>query len=70
MFAARYGFINLVKFLLDHDADLSIHNDQNLTAIDFAMMSNQKEIADGLKSRWKKLYGTDYVAKPRIFPPK
>jgi ankyrin repeat protein len=70
MFAARYGFINLVKFLLEHDADLSIHNDQNLTAIDFALMSNQKEISDGLKSRWKKLYGTDYVAKPRIFPPK
>jgi hypothetical protein len=69
MLAARYGYIDVVKFLLDHEADLALHNDQNLTTIDFAVMSNQKEIANGLKSRWKKLYGTEYVAKPRIMPP-
>jgi ankyrin repeat protein len=63
MLAARYGHIRVVKYLLDLDADLSLHNTQNLTAIDFALMNNQKEIADGLISRWKKLYGTDYVIK-------
>lgn len=65
MLAARYGHIKVVKYLLDHEADLSLHNTQDLTAIDFALMNNQKEIADGLRSRWKKLYGTDYVMKPR-----
>jgi ankyrin repeat protein len=65
MMAARYGHIKVVKYLLEHDADLSLHNTQDLTAIDFALMNNQKEIADGLRSRWKKLYGSDYVMKAR-----
>lgn len=65
MMAARYGHIRVVKYLLDHDADLSLHNTQDLTAIDFALLNNQKEIADGLRSRWKKLYGADYVIKTR-----
>ncbi len=69
MLAARYGHIKVVKFLLDHDANLSIHNDQNLTTIDFALINNQEEIAYGLKSRWKKLYGTEYIDKPRISKP-
>ena len=66
MMAARYGHIKVVKYLLDNQADLSLHNTQNLTAIDFAYLYNQKEIGDGLRSRWKKLYGADYVLKPRI----
>ncbi len=65
MFAARYGHIKVVKYLLDNDADLSLHNAQNLTAIDFAYLNNQKEIGDGLRSRWKKLYGIDYILKPK-----
>jgi ankyrin repeat protein len=66
MMAARYGHIKVVKYLLDNEADLSLHNSQNLTAIDFAYLNNQKEIGDGLRSRWKKLYGDDYVLKPRM----
>jgi hypothetical protein len=66
MMAARYGHIKVVKYLLDNEADLSLHNKQNLTAIDFAYLNNQKEIGDGLRSRWKKLYGDDYVLKPRL----
>ena len=66
MLASRYGHIKVVKFLLDHDANLALHNTQNYTAIDFAYLNNQKEIGDGLRSRWKKLYGEDYVLKPRL----
>ena len=66
MLAARYGHIRVVKFLLDHDADLTLHNTQHLTAIDFAYQYNQKEIGDGLRSRWKKLYGEEYIMKLRL----
>ena len=66
MLAARYGHIRVVKFLLDHDADLTLHNTQHLTATDFAYQYNQKEIGDGLRSRWKKLYGEEYIMKPRL----
>jgi ankyrin repeat protein len=66
MMAARFGHIQVVKYLLDQEADLSLQNDQQLTAIDFAAMNNQREIVDGLKSRWKKLYGNDYIMKPRL----
>ena len=66
MLASRYGHIKVVKFLLDHDANLALHNTQNYTAIDFAYLNNQKEIGDGLRSRWKKLYGEEYVLKPRL----
>ena len=66
MLASRYGHIKVVKFLLDHDADLTLHNTQNYTAIDFAYANNQKEIGDGLKSRWKKLYGEDYILKTNL----
>ncbi len=66
MMAARYGHIRVVKYLLDNDADLSLHNKQNLTAIDFAYLNNQIEIGDGLRSRWKKLYGEEYILKPRL----
>jgi len=59
MLAARFGHIKVVKFLLDQQADLALHNKQDFTAIDFAYMNNQKEIAQGLMSRWKKLYGND-----------
>jgi ankyrin repeat protein len=66
MLAARFGHIKVVKYLLDQQADLTLHNNQDLTAIDFAYLNNQREIAQGLMSRWKKLYGNDYVIKPGI----
>ncbi len=56
MMAARGGHIQVVKLLLEHDADLSKVNNVKMTAIDFAEQHNQTEIADGLKSRWLKLY--------------
>ncbi len=55
MMAARGGHIDTVKLLLDEGADLRLKNQQSMTAIDFAEQYNQKEIADGLKSRWQKL---------------
>jgi hypothetical protein len=61
MLAAKFGHIYVVRYLLDHEADLSVQTTSNQTAIDFAFLGNQREIADGLKSRWKKLYGKDYV---------
>ena len=64
MMAARGGHIQIVKLLIDRGANISISNQLNLTAIDFAIANNQTEIADGLKSRWFKLYGKPYPPKP------
>jgi uncharacterized protein len=64
MMAARGGHIHIVKLLIDRGANISISNQLNLTAIDFAIANNQTEIADGLKSRWFKLYGKPYPPKP------
>lgn len=57
MMAARGGHIETVKLLLDEGADMRLKNQQGWTVIDFAERYNQKEIADGLKSRWQKAYG-------------
>jgi ankyrin repeat protein len=64
MLASRAGHIQVVKYLLDNEADLAAKNQLELTAIDFANMGNQKEIVEGLKSRWKKMYQSEYVLKP------
>ena len=63
MMAARGGHIHIVKLLLDHKADFSLVNGAGMTAIEFAEQSNQKEIVEGLKSRWKKIYGKPYPNK-------
>jgi ankyrin repeat protein len=63
MMAARGGHIQIVKLLLDHKADISLVNGAGMTVIEFAEQSNQKEIAEGLKSRWKKIYGKPYPNK-------
>ena len=60
MLASRHGYIQIVKILLNSGADFSIKNQQGMTAIDFASKANQKEIADGLISRWRKVYGEPY----------
>ncbi|MGO4302091.1 ankyrin repeat domain-containing protein [Cupriavidus sp. RAF12] len=70
MMAARGGHIETVKLLLDEGADLRLKNQQGMTVIDFADQYNQKEIADGLKSRWQKLYGAVPPPAPRPEPPK
>jgi ankyrin repeat protein len=63
MMAARGGHIEVVKLLLDRDADLSKMNNVKMTAIDFAEQHNQTEIAEGLKSRWLKLYKKPYKSQ-------
>ena len=57
MLAARAGHPEIVKLLLDSGAALDSINAVGMTAIDFAIQGNQTEIANGLKSRWIKLYG-------------
>ena len=63
MMAARGGHIEVVKLLLDNDADLAKINSVKMTAIDFAEQHNQSEIAEGLKSRWLKLYKKSYKSQ-------
>lgn len=68
MMAARGGHIETVKLLLDEGADMRLKNQQGMTVIDFAEQYSQKEIADGLKSRWQKLYGTVPAPAPKPKP--
>jgi len=68
MMAARGGHIETVKLLLDEGADMRLKNQQGMTVIDFAEQYNQKEIGDGLKSRWQKLYGNVPPAAPKPKP--
>ncbi len=68
MMAARGGHIETVKLLLDEGADLRLKNQQGMTVIDFAEQYNQKEIADGLKSRWQKVYGNVPAPAPKPKP--
>lgn len=54
MMAARGGHILTVKLLLDEAADATLKNELGMTAIDFAVMYNHKDIAEGLTYRLKK----------------
>lgn len=54
MMAAWGGHIMTVKLLLDEGADASLKNEKGMTAIDFALHSNNKDIAEGLTYRLKK----------------
>jgi ankyrin repeat protein len=54
MMAARGGHIKTVKLLLDEGADASLKNELGMSAIDFAMKYNHKDIAEGLTHRLKK----------------
>ncbi|MCS6763005.1 MAG: ankyrin repeat domain-containing protein [Candidatus Protistobacter heckmanni] len=70
MMAARGGHIHVVKLLLDEGADLFLWNQRGLSAVDFAELGNQSEIAQGLASRWKKLEALG-MGKPKPqFDPK
>jgi len=67
MMAVQSGNEVLVKYLLDKGADLQAKNNLGLTAIDIADIYDKTWIADGLRSRWLKLYKKAYIstAKPR-----
>lgn len=66
MMAARGGHIETVKLLLDEGADMRLKNQQGMNVIDFALLYNQQEIADGLRARWVKLYGKE--PPPQVKP--
>jgi len=60
MMAAQSGNEELIKYLLDKGADLQLRNSQGLSAIEIAQIYEKPWIADGLKSRWQKLYKEPY----------
>lgn len=49
MMAARAGHIYTVKLLYENGADLTIKNQQKLSAIDFANMNQNTKIAEGIQ---------------------
>lgn len=54
------GNEELVALLLSKGADLRLKNSQGLTAIDIAVIYEKPWIAEGLLSRWQKLYKQPY----------
>lgn len=53
MMAVRSGKISAVQILLDEGADIHVKNSLGLTAMDFAIQLEQKEIAECLRSHLK-----------------
>ena len=70
MMAVQSGNEALVKLLLDKGADLQIRNSQGFTAIDIALIYEKPWIAEGLSSRWQKLYKQPYVVPKILGQPK
>lgn len=70
MMAVQSGNEQLVKLLLDKGADIQLRNGNGLTAIDIAVIYEKPWIADGLSSRWLKLYKKPYVYSKGVVPPK
>ena len=70
MMAVLGGNEVLIKLLLDKGADLKLRNDQGLTAIDIAYIYEKPWIAEGLSSRWQKLYKQQYVGPKGVGPSK
>ncbi len=60
MMAAQSGNEELIKFLLDKGADIRMRNINGFSAIDIAEIYQKPWIADGLKSRWQRLYKEPY----------
>ena len=60
MMAVQSGNEILVKLLLDKGADLQLRNSQGLSAIDIAVIYEKPWIAEGLLSRWQRLYKQPY----------
>jgi uncharacterized protein len=70
MMAVQSGNEQLVKLLLDKGADLQICNTNGLSAIDIAMIYEKPWIAEGLSSRWLRLYKKPYVYPKGVEKPK
>ena len=70
MMAVQSGNEELVGFLLAKGADLKLKNSLGLTAIDIAVIYDKPWIADGLRSRWLKLYKQPYVGPKGLTQPK
>ena len=70
MMAVQSGNEALVKLLLDKGADLQARNSQGFTAIDIALIYEKPWIAEGLSSRWQKLYKQPYVVPKVLAQPK
>ena len=51
MMAAQYGTRESVQLLLDEGADPSIKNQLGLTAVDFALRAERKDLADSIAAR-------------------
>ena len=70
MMAVQSGNEQLVKLLIDKGADIQIRNTNGLTAIDIAVIYEKPWIAEGLSSRWLKLYKKPYVYPKGVTPSK
>lgn len=70
MMAVQSGNEDLIRFLLDSGADIRLRNTQGFSAIDIAEIYEKPWIADGLKSRWQKLYKQPYPGPQKQLPTK
>jgi ankyrin repeat protein len=70
MMAVQSGNEQLVKLLLDKGADLQVRNTNGLSAIDIAIIYQKPWIAEGLSSRWLKLYKKPYQYPKGLEQPK
>jgi ankyrin repeat protein len=70
MMAVQSGNEDLIRFLLDNGADIRLRNTQGFSAIDIAEIYEKPWIADGLKSRWQKLYKQPYPGPLKQLPTK
>ena len=68
--AVQSGNEELVALLLSKGADIRLKNSQGLTAIDIAVIYQKPWIAEGLLSRWQKLYKQPYKWPKGVEPPK
>ena len=68
MMAVQSGNEELVRLLLDNGADIRLRNAHGFSAIDIAEIYDKPWIADGLKSRWQKLYKQPYPGPLKALP--
>ena len=70
MMAVQSGNEDLIRFLLENGADIRLRNTQGFSAIDIAEIYDKPWIADGLKSRWQRLYRQPYPGPLNPLPTK